>query len=322
MKATRREFLSQTVVGAMGAGMALTAVPNHLAAQVGRSYQQAKHGILLDGVMAGWLAAVESNHILGGSSGGGNPLQKTSTGGRYEEIVVHCGTGMSKAFYDWLKSATQKQSLRKSGAIVACDYNETERSRIEFTNATISEIGFPALDGASKDPAMITIKFSPESTHFITKPAGKLSAPLNPKQKNWLASNFRLQIAPMDCAYVSKIDAITIRPNAGSTPIGGFGINTKPAAATDVPALGITMAAAKADSLNQWYAECALGKIGASTKRAGQLDYLAPDLQEALFTLKFGNLGISSLSLSTGAAEDMEQARLSWDSVDFSYGAL
>lgn len=320
MKGTRREFLGKTVIGAVGAGVALTGAPHNFAvAQIGRNYQAAKHAILLDGVMVGWLSAFESSHVINGSTGS-NPLQKIQTSGsRYEEIVVHCGTGMSKVFYDWMKSAIQKQGLRKTGAIVACDYNDTEMWRLEFSNALITEIGFPALDASSKDPGIMTVRFSPESTRFINKPGSKISAAVTPNQKSWLVSNFKLQIAPMDCAYVSKIDAITIRPNTTANTITGFGVNAKPA---DSPSLAITMAAARADSLNQWYGDSTGGKIGISTKRLGQLDCLTPDLREAIFTLKFANLSISNISMTCSTTGDTERAQLSWDNVDFSYGAV
>src|SRR6185503_1603740 len=71
----------------------------------------------------------------------------------YEEIAITCGTGMTAGFYSWLQNSLGCQSVRKDGAVVGTDFKFAERSRRTFTQAIVTEIGFPALDAADKNTA-------------------------------------------------------------------------------------------------------------------------------------------------------------------------
>ena len=46
---------------------------------------------------------------------------------------------------------------------MALDYDNNQRWRRTFTGALITEVTFPALDGAAKEPAYLTVKFAVES---------------------------------------------------------------------------------------------------------------------------------------------------------------
>src|SRR5277367_5338215 len=76
----------------------------------------------------------------------------------YEEIVLTCGASMSQPFYDWLVAALKGKPMPQNGAVVAYDSSLTEAWRLNFFNALVSEVGFPALDGSSKDQATLCVK--------------------------------------------------------------------------------------------------------------------------------------------------------------------
>ncbi|HLW53149.1 MAG TPA: phage tail protein [Candidatus Angelobacter sp.] len=307
-KTTRREFLSKTVLGAVGAGVALQAFrPKDLMAnsQKGeRSYAAAKYGIVLDGATAGWLESVEGGHATSDvvaekiGAGGARKIQ----GVKYEDIVLTCGTGMSKGFYDWIKAAFDHQPLRKTGAIVAYDYDYKEQSRTEFTGALISEVTLPALDAASKDAAKMTIKITPEFTRMTTQAKGAPSTmPVaRAAQKKWLPSNFKLTINGLDCTRVSKIDAITVKAQAQAQQ--GFpGLIKGPQSLTDKPRLIVTMPEADEGSLVAWRKVSASGNL-AFARKNGELEFLAPDLHEALFAVMFRGLTIANVVPDATAA--------------------
>ena len=42
------------------------------------------------------------------------------------------------------------------------DFDRKERERATFTDAVVTEIGFPALDAASKDAFVLTVRIAPE----------------------------------------------------------------------------------------------------------------------------------------------------------------
>jgi hypothetical protein len=96
-------------------------------------------------------------------------------------------------------------------------------SRLTFTNALITEIGFPALDAASKDAAKMTIKLSPEYTRYTVTSSGEvIPKPDSQAQKKWLSSNFRLRIDGLaaDTREVIKLEALVFKQKFVEHPIG------------------------------------------------------------------------------------------------------
>lgn len=198
-----------------------------------RAYTGGKYGVELDGIMAGWVSSAEGGHatsdVVTEKLGPDHIARKHIGGVKYEDITLTCGTGMSKAFYQWIQDSWDHKYSRKNGAVIAANYDFKELTRLNFYNALITEIGMPALDPASKDAAKMTIKFTPETTKFqkIDTPV-TLKYPSDPKtQKTWLPSNFRLKIDGLDapCTKVNKIEAITIKQkindNHGGQNTGG-----------------------------------------------------------------------------------------------------
>src|SRR5258706_9344560 len=122
-----------------------------------RGYVGGKYALELDGVIAGWAASIEGGYaswdVVVENSGGGKFPRKHLAGVQYEDITITCGTGMSNSFYDWIKATFSNKSTRKNGAVISADYNGKEVSRLNFFNGLITEVGFPALDAASKDSA-------------------------------------------------------------------------------------------------------------------------------------------------------------------------
>src|SRR5262249_54295271 len=146
-----------------------------------RAYVAGKYIVELDKVAAGWVQSVEGGYayseVVDEKIGFDHVVHKHIAGVKYEDITISCGTGMTKAFYDWVKATFGHKYNRKDGAIVTADFNHNEISRMTFYHALISEIGFPALDASSKDAAKMTIKISPEytrMTHGSGKELGKV----------------------------------------------------------------------------------------------------------------------------------------------------
>lgn len=103
---------------------------------------------------------------------------------------------------------------------------------LAFMNAQITEIGFPALDAASKDAAKMTIKIKPEKTQDtdlsnVGFPALDAGAKDAMTQKKWLPANFRISIDGLGdaCKRVNKIDAFTWKQGMAPGDGGGAGKN-------------------------------------------------------------------------------------------------
>lgn len=273
-----------------------------------RGYVAGKYGLEIDGISAGWLWSAEGGHATSDvvtEKLGPDHIAKKHLGPlKYEDISLQCGTGMSKGFYEWIKTSFDHKYQRKNGAIIAADYDYNEHSRLTFYNALMTEVGFPALDAASKDAAKMTIKFKPEYTRTTTTTGGPSVAggkfPIKPQvQKKWLPSNFRIRIDGLEdsCSRVNKIEAIVVKQKVIENPVGELRDYEAEPAVVEVPNLVITFPESHSKPFYDWHESFVIkGNNGDDQEKGGTLEFLTPNLQEVLFTIQFQHLGIFKLT--------------------------
>jgi len=334
---TRRQFLGTVLPRAVAAGAGLTVLrpgrslaaepqqlpapnpgPTPAASRGGQgAYGASRFGLELDGKSAGWINSAEGGDatadVVLEKAGADHIQHKHLAGVKYEDITVNCGTGMSKNFYDWIKASFDKQFIRKNGAIVTYDYNGKPSSRLEWFNALITEIGFPALDAGTKDPGKMTIRIKPSQTRMVTGSQAALPPAGLGISKQWMVANFRLQIDRCQTASqrASKVEAITMKMVQTTTPGVGTRLPGMEAGQWEVPNLAVTAAEASAAELYQWHEDFVIkGNNGHDKERGGTLEYLAPDMKESLFTLTFRGLGIFKLAPETATAGNLTIRRV------------
>ena len=211
----------------------------------------------------------------------------------YEELTLQVGLGMGPAFYDWIAATWTRNFARKSGSIAASDVNLQVKTSREFTNALITETTIPALDGASKDAALLTVKLAPELISSAA-PSGALPAP--PADKKWLAANFRLELDGLDCTKVSKIDSFTVTVETVAAPIGEDRQPIAESAVIHFPNLAITLAESSAQTWIDWFADFVVkGNNDESKEKGGAIVFLAPDMKTELGRVTLHNVGICAL---------------------------
>ena len=267
-----------------------------------RSYTAGKYGFEIGGVLAGWVKDVFGGHatsdVISETIGPDHVIHKHIAGVKYEDITVNCGTGMSKGFYEWIKATFDHKYIRHDGAIITADYDYKERSRKDFVRALITEIGFPALDAASKDAAKMTVKLAPEYTR-VKKGDGKSLGGASKggyPQKKWLPSNFRLTIDGLDCTRVNKIEALVVKQKIVENPVGELRDYEKEPAHLEIPNLVITLAESHAHDFYTWHEDFVInGNNGDDKEKNGTLEFLSPDLKEVLFKIAFNHAGIFRL---------------------------
>jgi phage tail-like protein len=257
----------------------------------------------IDGVMMGWVESASGGNAVADvvtEKPGADSLQRKHIGNvKYEEITITVGAEMSKEFYQWIQNSFDRKYTRKSGSIIAADFNYKEISRLDFTNAMMMEVGMPALDAASKDAAKMTIKIMPEFTRHQKGSGNTVKLAPGRSQKQWLPSNFRLNIDGLEEATprVNKIEALTIKWKIVDLAGGETRDYEQEATSVEIPNLVITVDESHARSLYDWQDDFVIkGNNGQEKERGGTLEYLTPNLKEALFTLKFGHLGIFKLT--------------------------
>ncbi len=134
---------------------------------------------------------------------------------KYEDIKIQVGMSMSTVFYDWIEDFFAGVVVRKDGALVAGDFHYKEKARREFTQALISAIDIPKLDGEDKNACYMTVTLSPETIRFAK---GKANDSLDAyqggmAQKLWTAANFQFKIDGLHeaCKRVTKVDGFSIK---------------------------------------------------------------------------------------------------------------
>lgn len=269
-----------------------------------RGYTAGRFALDLGNQFAGWISSIEGGHATSDvvvEKVGADMIQhKHLAGVKYEDISVSCGTAMSKAFYTWIQASLDRKHTRHDGAIITADYDQKEVGRLDFFHALITEVGFPALDAASKDAAKMTVKFAPEYTRMKPKTGAAINAPLGKgEQKKWLPSNFRLKIDGLDqaCAKVNKIEALTIKQKVVEHAVGELRDYEKEPASIEYPNLVITCSESHADQLYAWHEDFVIkGHNTQDKEKGGSLEFLTADRETVLFTLTFAGLGIFKLT--------------------------
>jgi tail tube protein gp19 len=280
-----------------------------MADQTARAYAGGQYLLQLDNVDAGWLASAEGgdavSDVVEEKVGPDHVVHKHIAGVKYTDIHLAFGTGMSTALYQWIADTLKNTYSRKNGALIAADYNFNERDRLTFYNTLISRIGFPALDGSSKESAKLTLGLAPEYTRRQKGSGSKVSVQAGARgpSTKWSPADFRLKIDGLDCTAVSRIEAISIESVIVENAVGELRDYQKAPAHLEIPDLVVTLAEAKADSFYDWHEDFVIkGNNGENQEKSGTLEFLNAAMKQTLFTLSFSGLGIYKLAASAKTA--------------------
>jgi hypothetical protein len=266
------------------------------------SFVGGRYALELDGQLAGWAPQV--------SGGAAHAEVITETTGRkhigavrYDDIVLGCGAGMSKAFYDWVGDASNLSSgvHHKHGALLSCDFDGKLMSRLDWLDGLITAVSFPALDAASKDTAALTVKIAPGVTRSRQGDGSRVSLALN-RPAIWLGANFRLSIDGLDeaCKHVTRIEPISITRQLISEAAGDLRPSSNVIGRVSMGDLVVTLPEARAQKFYDWFEEFVTrGNNSGHMEKNGTLELLSPNLSSTLFSLKFSHLGIYSITAAS-----------------------
>ena len=188
---------------------------------------------------------------------------------------------------------------QNDGALFRVGANGRPLSRRDFVKAVIAETTIPKLDGASNSPALVTVRLAPVLTRDVAPPA--TLPPAAPAPAASLSSNFRLNIAGLDCNRVAKIDSFTVKQQAAAATLANVHYETDqtraaPGNRLEFPNLRIELSNVGAESWRTWFKSFVIdGNSSAMNEKRGTLSFLAPNLSTVLATISFQNLGIFRL---------------------------
>jgi hypothetical protein len=275
-----------------------------------RSYAGQQSTLILDGANCGFLKSVDggviSAEVISEPAGPAQFVKKHIGQPKYGEFILQVGLGNAPALYEWIQQSWAMKSARKSGSIVAIDQNLTPKSERQFRDALLTETTIPTMDGASKEPTYLTIKFAPEVIR-VMPPTTKFEPAGEPaQQKLFLSCNFRLEIDGIDCSKVSRVESFTVKQTAVTDDIGDARDYIKEPGKLEFQNLKITVAEAAAQPFIAWHEDFVIqGNNDESREKAGSLFLLSPDRTKTLARIKFYNMGIIQVgSTKAGSSSD------------------
>ena len=239
-------------------------------------------------------------------------------------VDLSLGTNIGKAFQDWIRDTLDNKFIRRDGSIKLEDSAKKAYRTIEFYNALIESIVFPALDKASKSGDYLKLKVMPEMLKFGNtgekidqKSAMRYGASAQPFD----LGHFKLTITGLatECAAVTKIDSIVIKQGVTADAVGNQRTSVAVPTKLDESNLVITLPMSSAQGFLDWHERSvADGMAKTSDTKSGSLEYFAKGSSSSHFTLSFDGLGLISAEASKPGASDAQRTvkcELYYDSV-------
>lgn len=245
----------------------------------------------LDGQLVGYLSSVEGGEVFAevrGDVPDATGVVKKQVGGpKFAPIRMSFGLGMAQPLYQWVADFLRRHASPKNGAIVFLDYARVEQSRIEFDQALITELTFPALDAASTAAVYFTLALQPAATRISTASIG-IQVPAfglanQPPSTRLLAANFRLKIAGLEapCKWLNGVDAIIVNQASG---------------VLNVPNVTFTLPESQGMAFYDWFKDFVLtGHNADQYERTGTLELFDRKMQTSYFTLTLSQIGICGI---------------------------
>lgn len=263
-----------------------------------RSYVGRYFALMLDGYDdPGYLKSVEGGSIKGdliAQQVGGMPWRvKHINNPTIEAITVSVPLSLSNSFMDWVKKSWNGQVERRSGSIISYDHDFKPVHELSFTNALVLETVFPTLDGQSKEPGYITIKFQPETATHVTSPSGSKIPVVSPTiQTQWSPANFRLDVDGLDTKRVAKIDSLTIKQNVKPFTVGPEWMYQIEPTTLEYPNITFYISEFSAKPFYDWHNQFVqTGANDPSNEKTGAIVFLDNSLQKELLTIDLFALG-------------------------------
>ena len=249
---------------------------------------------------------------------------------KYEDIKIQVGMSMSTTFYTWIENFFAGTVIRKDGAIVAGDFLYKERARREFTQALISAIDIPKLDGDDKNACYMTVTISPETIRFKSGGAAGGGTELDGytggmAQKLWTAANFRFEIDGFQeaCKRVTKIDGFSIKQKIHEYKAGNTRDAVRVPGFLEFPNLTFYLPEVDAGPFFDHFTKYVISGTRQASPRFNGVIELQDHKKNPLCEITLTGVDLSNMApqKSEGGAEDIKQVKveISVESMKFKY---
>ena len=195
-------------------------------------------------------------------------------------VATFGGGGMGRGMQGWIAETLDRGTATRSGSVAVADAGGSSAFSVAFSGARLSAVSFPALDGASTEAALMEVEFAARQVRWGE---GGSSAQPAERSKQWLRSNFRVEIGGLPCNRVARVDGFTWTCAADGT--------------VAVPDVRLVISRADLapweEAARRWFID---GAHRDKHEMNGRITLLAPDVKTELATIEFGNVGLKKFS--------------------------
>lgn len=279
-----------------------------------RSYSAGRFALGIDGAFAGFIKKVAGGdvkgevvkHNLGTSFYAKKHLATIS----HDAITVDIAAGMGASMWEWVKASMDQGFIQKNLELQACNFNHEVESVRAYSDCYITEVGLPALDGASKDAVYVNCKIEPRIIRYEKGTGDKIKGDENAKSKDFLCSNFKVELGGLPCERVAKVGALKWTQKIVKDEVGAFREAMKEPAALEVSDLELDISMADIDAWQDWHKSFVIdGMCSDGDELSGSITLLGPDMKTELLVVELLHVGIMSLAAADVEANKEEVAR-------------
>ena len=216
----------------------------------------------------------------------------------YDAMILACGAGMSRSFYQWIGQTFDRTYNRRSGAVIFLDAHSKSTSRREFREALIVSVTLPDLKVSENKDAVMLVKIQPENTSVYRSAAAvDLGVHASAVPNVWKTSGFQIHIDGLDseCRHVTQVDSIQLK--MGTKMVGSedrVEIEPTKSVFSDVD---LELPGAFAEGFMKWHQDSVMqGTRGMPRPRNGRIEFSAPVSDTPYFSVELKGLGIAAIS--------------------------
>jgi len=274
----------------------------------GRSFSAGHFGLELDGFkVSAYIKSVEGGfakaNVTDEAIGPDVLHVKHLSTREIEPFSVELGMSGCKSVLMWIQESWNQKFNRRNGQVAHADFNKFGQFEHHFTDALIMETAFPALDGSSREPGYLKVKFMPEGIETKQVQTSRILAEINANQKMWHNNCFRMKIDGIDMTKVSKIDAFTIKQGVKAMHTGRALFPELEPTKIEFPDLSVQLGLAFSKPVMDWYDETVRkGGKDPDLEKNGSIEFLTPDLRTVIFTVKLFQMGIRNFTINRSEA--------------------
>ena len=209
-----------------------------------------------------------------------NMPKKHVAGVHWTPGVATFGGGMGQGMEGWIAEALDRGTASRGGSVAVAGPDGAPAFSVAFAGARLTSVTLPALDGASREAASMAVEFVARQ---VTWGKGGAAAAPAARPKQWLQSNFRVEIGDLPCKRVARVDACTW--------------TCAPDGTVTVPDVRLVISRADLapwdEAARRWFID---GEHRDKHEMSGRITLLAPDLKDALATIELGHVGLRRFS--------------------------